>query len=545
MRLRPPPMPRGGDALGAWWDEAAAQAATAFFPTFLRHTEAEWAGRSFTLAPWQRDDIIRPVFGWKRADGSRLIRIVWIEVPRKNGKTELVAGVSLLSLAGDAELGAQLYSMATDKKQAEIVFRKAGVMIGMSEPLRNLLEVFKTSIYCPQTNASFKPLSAGPQGKHGLSASFAVGDEVHEWPNGDIADVVHKSTAARRQPIEFYITTAGVANQGYAWDMHELALQVASGEVIDPTFLPVIYGAPDDADWKAEATWRAANPNYGVSVKPEYMAAECQKAIRSPRAENEFKRFHLNMWTEQATRWLPMGVPGWKGCTDEPANPLHWQELAQSLRGRRCYSAIDLAITSDMTALCHCFPPERDGGRYTFLWRFYLPEATMDDVTLAQRTRYESFVRAGALQLTPGNIADYSFLEQAILADREAFDVGWFGVDPYNASDLMIRLQDKHGLPVEKFRQGYLSMSPPAKGFERLTMGNLIEHGNNPVAAWMARNAVVETDAVGNIKPTKARAAGKIDGIVAAVMAYAGATAAHTPAPAVSVYETRRLLVLG
>ncbi len=536
-------MPRGADSLGAWWDERAAQAATAFFADYLHHTEAEWAGQPFALAPWQRDRIIRPLFGWKRADGSRLIRIVWIEIPRKNGKTELAAGVALLLLLGDAESGGQVYSMAVDKDQAKIVFNKSGVMVGYSERLRRDLEVYKTSIFCPQLLAAFKPLSKGSGGKHGFSPSAAIGDEVHEWPDGDLADTVHKGTAARRQPLEIYITTAGIAGDGYAWEMHDLALQVARGEVIDPTFLPVIFAAPDDADWRSEDTWRAANPNYGVSVKPEYMHAEAEKARRTPRAENDFKRYHLNIWTEQSVRWLPMDRPGWRGCTEDGGAPSLWRDLFARMRGRPCYGGLDLSLTRDLSALALLFPPASPGERWTALWRFWLPRQAVADEPLARRMRYEGFAEQAALTLTDGNVVDYERIEAEIRADAEAYQVQWLGVDPYNASQLAIALRDKHGLPVEWFRQGFLSMSPAAKQFERMVLAEELEHGNHPVATWMARNASVERDAAGNIKPTKAKAADKIDGIVAAVIAVGGATT--KPANAASVYETRGLVVIG
>lgn len=536
-------MPPGAETLGAWWDEAAAQAACDFFPRYLRHIEGQWAGQPFELAPWQRDRIIRPIFGWKRADGTRLVRIVWIEVPRKAGKTTLAAGISLLALLGDAERGGQVYSMAVDKDQARIVFDKAAAMVAYSDELRRHLEVYKTAIFCPQLMASFKPLSAGPSGKHGFSPTAVIGDEVHEWDQSgaELADVVHKGTGARRQPLEVYITTAGVAGEGYAWEMHELALQVLRGEVIDPTFLPILFAAPEGADWRDESTWRAANPNYGVSPKAEYMREEAAKARRSPRAENDFKRFHLNIWTEQATRWLPIEAPGWKSCTADASNPRLWADLFTRMRGRRCYGGLDLSLTRDVTSLAWAFPPEGDEERWVFLWRFWLPADTVEDEPLARRARYRAFADAGALTLTSGNIVDYDFIRAAIVADADAFDVAWLGIDPYNASDTAMRLRDQDGLPVEFFRQGYLSMSPAAKSFERLVLGSAIEHGNHPVAAWMARNAAIERDAAGNIKPTKARAADKIDGIVAAVMAVGGAIA--KPAER-SAYEERGLVIL-
>lgn len=526
-RLPIPPMPKGAERFGAWWDEAAAQAATAYFPRRLRHTEAEWAGKPFHLAAWQRDRLVRPVFGWKRADGTRLIRIVWMEVPRKNGKTELAAGLSLTVLMGDGEIGGQLYSMAVDKDQAKIVFNKAGVMVNYHEALRKNLEVLKTSIFNPQLMASFKPLSSGPGGKHGFSPSFAIGDEVHEWPNGDLADVVHKGTAARRQPLEVYITTAGIIGEGYAWEMHELALDIAKGEIEDPTFLPILYGAPEDANWRDEETWRAANPNYGVSVKVDYMRSEAEKAARSPRAENDFKRFHLNIWTEQVTRWLPMDSSedgtGWNDCSATPGDRDLWQTLFITMQGKQCFGGLDLSLTNDLTSVCWAFPPAEEKGRWTFLWRFWLPEAAVRKAPLARRKRYEKFAEAGALKVTSGNVTDFGIVRADIVADAKRFMVQWLGIDRYNAAQLANELKDNDGMPVEYFGQGFVSMSAPTQSFERLVTGGELEHGNHPVAAWMARNVVVDRDAAGGIKPTKAKASDKIDGIVAAIMAHGGA----------------------
>lgn len=531
-----PPMPRGAEQYGAWWDETAAQAATAFFPTYLRHTEGEWAGRPFELAHWQRDRIIRPIFGWKRADGSRLIRMAWIEVPRKNGKTELAAGMSLLALLGDAEAGGQVYSMAVDKAQAKIVFDKAGVMVGYNETLRKLIEVYKTSLFCPSLLASFKPLSAGPGGKHGFSPSAAIGDEVHEWTDGgELADVVHKGTAARRQPLEIYITTAGIEGAGYAFEMHELALQVLAGDVTDPTFLPVIFAAPNPETWRTEAAWKAANPNYGVSVKPDYLRLEAEKAARSPRAENDFKRFHLNIWTQQVTRWLPMDSSedgcGWLDGTVDPQNPNRWRELLEDMRGRPSWAGLDLAVTSDLTSYAMAFPPESEGGRWTFLWRFWLPEAAVRRAPLARRKRYEWFEQQGALTVTSGNVTDFRAVEAQILKDAEDYPLRWLGIDRYNAAQLAQDLLNKHGLPVNYFGQGFVSMSAPTKQLEHLVVAGEIEHGSHPVAKWMAGNAVVRNDSAGNIKPDKADAKDKIDGIVAVIMALGGAMATSDATP--------------
>ena len=541
-RLLPPPMPRGAEALGVWWDESAAQRACEFFPRYLTYTEGEWAGRPFHLAPWQRDEIVRPLFGWKRADKTRLIRIVWLEVPKKNGKTELAAGLACLLLLGDAERGGQGYSLAVGQEQARIVFNKAAAMIASSPDLRRRLVVMKTSIYCEELMASFKPLSSNVGAKDGFNPTFAIGDEVHRWPSGAMAEVVHNGTAARRQPVEIYITTAGIRGEGYAWEMHELAEAHRRGEVTDPTFLPVIFAAHPDTDWRQEETWRHANPNYGVSVKPAYMAEAAQKAARSPRAENDFKRFHLNLWTEQAERWLPMeadpdGNVGWRQCTAEPDNPDLWRHLADRVRGRPAYGALDLSLTRDLCSLAWAFPPENASDRWLYLWRFWLPEAAIRNETPARRARYEAWAKSGAVTLTPGGVTDHSFIRRQVNADAALFRPAWIGVDPFNAGQLAVELLNEDGLPINWFRQGFLSMSPAAKGFERLVSSAAIEHGSHPVAWQHARNAVVERDAAGNIKPTKARASDKIDGIVAAIMAHGGTlTAPADSIPSITVF---------
>jgi len=510
------PMPRGGERFGAWFDAFAADAACGFFPKYLRHTEGEWAGRPFQLAPWQADRIIRPIFGWKRADGSRLIRQAYIEVPRKNGKTELAAGVSLLALVGDAEIGGQAYSMAVDKEQAKLVFHKAGVMVGFSRELAELLEVFKTSIFCPQLMASFKPLSSGPANKHGFSPSFAIGDEVHEWPNGDLHDVVHKGTGARRQPLEILITTAGVRGRGYGWELHEYARQVDEGLIEDPAFLPVVFAAGQDDDWTDPAVWAKANPNLDVSIKRDYLEAECRKAQASPRLENDFRRFHLNQWTEQVTRWLPLDR--WDACTSQPANAVRWRELEAELAGRKCWGGVDLSSTSDLISLTWAFPPRSPLERLILIWRIWVPADSLRRRVEQDRVPYDVWHAAGSIAKTDGNVADYRVIREQIFADAERFQVQKLAIDRWNATQFAVELQEE-GLPVEFFGQGFASMAAPTKEMERLVLAGALDHGGHPVARWAAGNVAVEQDAAGNIKPAKNKSTEKIDPMVSAIMA--------------------------
>lgn len=521
-------MPRGGEKYGAWFDHGAADAAVAFFPAYLRHTEAEWWGKPFHLAPWQEHDIIRPIFGWKRADGTRLIRQAYIEVPRKNGKTELAAGVSLLALLADGEFGGQAYSMAVDKEQAKIVFQKAGVMVSLSPALSDLVEVYKTSLYVPELMASFKPLSSTPGSKHGFSPSFAIGDELHEWPDGELHDVVHKGTAARRQPLEILITTAGQPNVGYGWELHEYAEQVLRGDTIDPTFWPVIYAAGPEDDWTDPATWAKANPNFGTSVKEEYLASEVAKAQGNVRRIGDFKRFHLNIWNDQVAGGLPLDK--WDQC---PARLVTLGDLA----GRRCFGGLDLSATTDLTALVLVSPLD-DGQGFDVWCRFWLPTAGLMERVKRDRVSYDQWIADGWIVGTEGDVVDYDAVRAAISggveheshkgpAVAEVVDLVELAIDRWNATQITTQLGED-GITVVPFGQGYGSMSAPTKEMERLLVGLKLNHGNNPVLRWMAGCTVLQNDGHENVKPVKPdrrKSAKRIDGIVAMIMALGRATA--------------------
>ena len=529
LRGEAPPMPRGAEALGAWYDEAAAEKAVAFFPRYLRHVEGEWAGQSFELDPWE-ESIVRQVFGWKLPDGTRLIRTVYIEIPRKNGKTSFAAGLALLLLLGDGEPAGQGYSMAVDREQAKLLYTKACQMVAGSPELSESLEVYKTSIFCPALQASLKPLGKGAANKHGFSPSFAVGDEVHEWADGDMADVVHKGMAARRQPLEVYITTSGVRGRGYGWELHQYARQVEAGDVTDPQFLGVIYGAEEDEDWTDEAVLAKANPNLGRSVKIEFLRAECRKAQTSPRLENEYRRFHLDQWTEQAVRWLPM--ISWRKCTSRPEISDYWRDLESLCRGRTAFGGIDVGAVRDVSALVWVFPPRDESDRLVVLPRFWVPRASVKDRVERFLVPYDGWSRAGALKITEGNATDFAAIREQVLSDASLFKIESIGVDPWNAMQLLTELEGE-GAPVQQVRQGFGSLASPTRELERLVIEETeLEHGGHPVLAWMAGNAVVRQDPAGNIKPDKERAVEKIDGIVATVMALALYQAAEAPPPA-------------
>jgi phage terminase large subunit-like protein len=516
-------MPRGGEKFGAWFDVKAAQAAVDFFHTYLRHTEGEWWGRPFRLSAWQ-EKIVRSVFGWKRADGTRLVRQLYLEVPRKNGKTEFAAGLALLLLVADGEPAGQVYSMAVDKDQAKIVFNKAGTMVSLSPALSKAVEVYKTALYVAELMASFKPLSARPGGKHGFSPSGAVADELHEWPDGELHDVVHKGTVARRQPLEILITTAGEPGIGYGWDRHEYAAAVLRGDVEDPTFLAFIFAADAEDDWRDPATWAKANPNFGVSVKRDYLETEVVQAAGNPVKEADFKRFHLNIWNERKAGGIDMAA--WD---EAPARDV----TLEALRGRRVWAALDLSSTTDLTALA--LAADAPDGGIDMWWRFWLPVKSDRDLReRAKRDRvdYPRWIAEGWIVATPGDVVDYDAVRACITgkvpheshAGRplvEEVDIVQLAIDRWNATATATQLMGD-GIDVVQFGQGFASMAAPTKEFERLVLGRALAHGGNPVARWMAQCVSFIADGADNVKPVKPdrrRTPKRIDGIVAGIMA--------------------------
>lgn len=521
-----------------WYDARAADAAVAFFTDHLVLTEGEWAGQPFLLQPWQEHDIVRPLFGWKREDGTRRYRRAFVWIARKNGKTELAAGIALLMLLGDAEPGGQVFSIAREKPQATIVFSKAVAMVERSRalPLPAAaggagLECYTESIYWPQENASFRPLSGKPKGKHGLNMSGLIGDEVHEWPDGDLYQFVHDSAAARRQPLEFIISTAGEKGT-HGEVVFSECKAILDGDVEDPETLVLIYAPDPDDDWTQLETWKKGNPNWGVSVKEEGFRAEFRAAQQLPRLENNFKRYRLNLWTEQDALWLPIdsrddeGRPfGWDHCV----GPRTWRELETDLKGKRFFGGLDLSATQDLSAWILWFPVQDGLDVPAVLARFWKPRDLIKAHSKRDKLPYDRWAAEGALYTTPGNVIDHEAIRAQVIADCEVFQVafrdgdreageGGIALDRFDATETAVKLSGE-GLPVVLFGQGFVSMNAPAKELERLVLSNGFHHGGHPVLRQHAKSAAYEEDAAGNIKPSKDKSTKRIDGIAGLCMA--------------------------
>ena len=519
-----------------YFDERAAAIAVAFFEKLLVHTKGDWAGGAFKLQPWQRDEIIRPLFGWKRADGTRRYRRAYIEIPRKNGKSTLCAGIALLLLFADGEAGAEVYSAAADRDQASIVFDSAKTMAEASPQLIKRCKPFKRSIVVPESNSFYRVLSADAYTKHGLNAHGIVFDELHAQPNRELYDVLNTSTGARKQPMMVMITTAGYDRNSICWEQHDVAKRVLEARRIgdaandDPELFVFIAAADEGDDWTDESVWAKANPGLGVTVSLDYMRAQCRQAMQTPAYQNTFRRLHLNQWTSQESRWLDMAA--WDGCS----------AVLPDLRGRVCYGGLDLASTTDIAALALAFPPLRPNEPIWLLLFFWIPKENMIERVRRDRVAYDLWAQQGLVEATPGNVIDYGYIERRIGELTKLYKLKEIAFDPWNATQVAQNLSNA-GVTMIEMRQGMASMAAPTKEFNRLVLCQGLAHGGNLVLRWMADNVVVKSDAAGNLKPDKGMSRQRIDGIVASIMALDRLS--RNAGKKESVYKTRGLRVLG
>lgn len=513
------------------FDKRKAQGAVNFFERLLRHVKGEWAGEAFKLQTWQRDEVIRPLFGWMREDGTRRYRTAYIEIPRKNGKSSLAAGIALYLLFADDEYGAEVYSAAADKDQAGIVFELARAMAEESVELRRRAQFFKRAIYQPTSRSVYRVLSADAYTKHGLNAHGVVVDELHAQPNRDLVDVLMTSTGARRQPLVVMITTAGYDRESICWEYHEYARKVQEGVIDDPSFFSYMAFAGEDDDWLDPAVWRKANPGLGVSVKMDYLVQEAKRAEQTPAYQNTFRRLHLNQWTQQESRWLDLRA--WDACGEAFDVGL--------LEGAMCYGGLDLASTSDLASLVLVFPAE-PGEEERFVWLpfFWIPEDNLIERARKDRVPYDAWARDGLITATPGNMIDYGYIVRDIERLSDKYNMREIAFDRWGAFQVSQQLEAA-GITMVGFGQGFASMSSPTKELLRVVLDGKLRHGGNAVLRWMADNLVVSQDPAGNVKPNKQKSREKIDGIVAGIMGLDRAVRHGTGG---SVYESRGLISL-
>lgn len=502
------------------------------FINCLKHTKGQWRGVPFDLLPWQ-DKIIRDLFGTVKENGYRQYNTAYVEIPKKNGKSELAAAIALLMTCGDGEWGAEVYGCASDRQQASIVFDVAVDMVDQCPALKKRIKPImsvKRLVYQP-TNSFYQVLSAEAYTKHGLNVHAVIFDELHAQPNRELFDVMTKGSGdARTQPLYFLITTAGTDRNSICFEQHQKAEDIILGRKIDPTFYPVIYGIADDDDWGSEESWYKANPSLGHTIAIEKVQNAYQSAKENPAEENIFRQLRLNQWVKQSTRWMPMGR--WDAC-DFDVNP-------DELVGRECYAGLDLSSTSDITAFVLVFPPRTEEEKYIILPFFWIPEENLSLRVRRDHVPYDVWEKQGKLQMTEGNVIHYGFIEKFIEQLGMKYHILEIAFDRWGAVQMVQNLEGI-GFTVVPFGQGYKDMSPPTKELMKLTLEKKLAHGGHPVLRWMMDNVFVRQDPAGNIKMDKEKSTEKIDGAIATVMALDRAI--RNEGTSGSVYDERGIIV--
>ena len=485
------------------------------FVNSLRHTKGSWRGEPFELIDWQ-ERIIRDLFGViRRVDKCRQFRTAYIEIPKKQGKSELAAAVALLLTCTDNEYGGEIYGCASNRQQASIVFDVAVDMVDQFPALKRLIKMNtaqKKMVYLP-LKSFYQVVSADAHSKHGFNPHGIIFDEMHTQPNRDLYDVMTGgSTDARDQPLKFIITTAGVDRNSICWELHEFATEILKGKKRDETFYPVIYGAADDDDWTDPEVWKKANPSLGVTVPMENMIQAFEVAQRAPHYENQFRQLRLNQWVKQTVRW--MNMEKWDACG--------FKFDLKQLEKRACYGGLDLSKTTDITALVLVFPPKDEEDKYIVLPFFWLPENCIDVRVRHDHVPYDEWKALGLVNTTEGDVIHYAYIEKFIQDLGKKYNIKDIAYDRWGSDNLIQNLEGM-GFKVTRFGQGYGDMSPATNMLMQLVLEKKLAHAGNPPLRWMADNLVVRTDPAGNIKPDKEKATEKIDGMVALIMALDGA----------------------
>jgi phage terminase large subunit-like protein len=489
----------------------------------LPHVKGPLAGEPIHLEPWQVF-ILATVFGWVKPDGKRRFRRAYIEVPRGNAKSTLSSAVGLYMLAADNEGGAEVYSLATTRDQARIVFGDAQTMARGSPGFRARfgVAVGAHNINVLATGSKFEALSAEGSTLDGLNIHFGCVDELHAHKTRTVYDVVETGTGKRDNSLLWVITTAGSNRAGICYEVRTFVTRLLEGVFEDDSQFGIIYGLDEDDDWALEAALAKANPNWGISVRPEVLLPLQAKAMQLPSAVNNFKTKHLNEWVNADTAWMDMRA--WERCGQAALD-------VDTFAGQPCWIGLDLASKTDVAALVLVFVhPEIDGG-YAVFGKYFLPEET---VLASSNSQYAGWMRAGRITVTPGNVTDFGWIEAELLDLASRFSIEAVAFDPFQATQLSTRMLAE-GLPMIEVRPTVLNFSEPMKTLEALVLQGKLAHDGDPVLTWMASNVVAHLDAKDNIYPRKERPENKIDGIVALIMALARALL--RPSAESSIYD--------
>lgn len=469
----------------------------------LPHVKGAWAAESkrFALSPWQVFVVVN-LYGFRvRATGRRRFREGYIEVPRKNGKTFLMSALALGHMCIDGEYGAEVYCGATTEKQAWEVFRPAKQIAERTPALREKygLSVGAQALTVQGVGSRFMPVIGDPG--DGSSPSAAIADEFHEHRSSALVDTFITGMGARQNPMMLYVTTAGSDTSGPCFQKRADVIRILSRAVEDDTIFGIIYGLDEKDKWDKEAALKKANPNYGVSVDPEFLSGQLAQARRSAAKQNSYRTKHLNEWVGAQSAWLNMLA--YQACRKKTIK-------LEDFRGSECYAAVDLASKRDIACLAMLF--ER-GGHYFAFVRHYVAEQAIEDGP----DKYRAWHTAGWLTATPGNITDYEYIEADLEIIKSQHGIRDLAYDPFQATQFATRLLAQ-GYPMIEYGATVRNFSEPMKELEAMIVKRSISFEHDPILQWMCGNVTAKVDAKDNVFPRKEREENKIDGVVALIM---------------------------
>ncbi|MDH5524510.1 MAG: terminase large subunit [Desulfobulbaceae bacterium] len=497
---------------GWYFDKEAAERIMKFF-SLLNHTKGRrFVNKPFILEPWQCS-IVYIIFGWKKADGTRRFSKTYTEIPKKNGKTAFAAGIADFLLGFDDEAGAEVYCAATKKEQAKICFSQAYDFISKNTKLKAHLgaKFVTNNVNIPLTGSKMEPLGRDSLGLDGINPSAAIIDEFHEWKNTDVLDSIESATVSREQSLVFIITTAGLNKTFPCFEFRDFCIDILKGIKVQDDIFTVIHTLDEKDDWRDPLNWAKANPNYNISVIPDKLRAECEKAINQGGAkEVSFKTKNLNLWVDAPTVWIQ----------DEKILACNYDTDPEKLTGKECYGGLDLASHVDINAFALFFP--KINGRAAVKMWYFIPESKVTE--REDRVDYRRWIAEGRIIMTPGNIIDIDEQVNHIYKIIKQYDCRNIAFDPAKAYHGTVQALQKKGLDkiLDEFNQGIRYMSEPIREMQRMVEGAEIDLLADPVLRWMFRNAVAYTDTNDNIKLDKKKSQDKIDGLIALANAIGG-----------------------
>jgi phage terminase large subunit-like protein len=519
------------------YDEKAAQEKIQFIETHCRHVEGDLYGQPLILPDVYKEQILKPIFGLKRPNGKRLIRKVYVQMPRKNAKTTMMAAVELALLFNDGEPSAQIYNCAGDDEQAGLLFAAAKKMVDIDPVLRKASKSFTASI---TYNHSFvKKITSKSETKHGFNSHAWIYDELHVAKSRDLYDTLNTSTGQRSNPLGIIITTPGVDKLSICYYHYNYSCQLLSGAIEDDAYWCVIYEAAPEDDIYSESTWRKANPLYDYSENlRESIAIEAKEAENDPANENSFRRLRLGQWTSSETKWIKTEF--WTSCIQDEIR-------REDFRDEYVWLGLDLSSSSDLTSLCELYYDAASGTVIPF-WNIWIPEKAASDYERQFSIPYSLWEKQGHINIIPGNNIDFQAIENRILEINETNTIRMMGYDEWNSRDLAARLQENHGVNVIINRQGK-GLSNALKKIKQLITDQKVIHSGNPVVTWTFDNILIKEDDENNIKIVKPKSSGggserrekKIDPWISFAMAV-NEWMVDIPRP--SVYSERGVITL-